>query len=80
MSESGIPLGPVGLDVDKAEAILDKVEQVLQVLSTVRAAPKGDRVLFNTGAILIVGGAVLVGVSVLIARRATPSSTPTTAT
>jgi hypothetical protein len=68
MSESGTRLERAELDVDKAQAILEKVEQVLQAVGKVQAAPEGTRVLIRAATIMIVGGVALFGVAVVVAR------------
>ena len=78
MSGTGAKLDQAEHDIDQAQAILDKVEQVLQVVGKVDANPAG-RTLLRTATILIVSGVALAGLAVLTSFRKTPSSTVPTA-
>ena len=78
MSGPGTKLDQVEHDIDQAQAILDKVEQVLQVVGKVDANPEG-RTLPRTATILVVAGVALAGMAVLISFRKTSSSTATSA-
>ena len=78
MSDKGARLDRAEHDIDQAQAILDKVEQVLQLVGKVDAAPRG-RALLRTAAILIAGGVALAGLAVVIGLKnaSSSSSTPT---
>ena len=68
MNEPGTRLHRAEGDVEKAEAILDKTEQVLQAIGKVQAAPKGTRVLIRIAAVIVVGGVALLGITVLVSN------------
>ena len=77
MSGLGTRLQRAAGDVENAEAILGKTEQVLQVIEKVQAGPKGTRVLVRVAVVTIVAGAALLGITVLVSNlrqsRATPA-------
>jgi hypothetical protein len=68
MSESATPVGKAARDVEKAEAVLGGIEQVLQVVEKAETSTRG-RTLVRIAAVMIAGGVALFGVAVLLSRR-----------
>jgi len=75
MTESGTRVEKAELDIDKLQAILDKIEQVLQAVAKLEAAPKGTRALRRAAIVAIVGAVAALGTATVMSRR-TSSSNP----
>jgi hypothetical protein len=67
MSESGPLLERAEGEVQQAQAILDRIGQVLQTVDAARSVP-GGRVLIRAGVFMIAGGIALVGLAVVRSR------------